>query len=449
LKTLRIAVIGSGISGLSAAWLLSQRHDVTLIEQGATLGGHAHTADVLVKGRGPISIDTGFIVSNTWTYPNFTALMDYLEVPMLDTAMSFSVSMDRGRYEYAGDHLGTLLGTARQWFQPKHWRMMADLVRFYRTAEEKAKTVPADVTLGQWLSQEGFGETFIRRHILPIAGAIWSSTPDQIAAYPFRAFINFFSNHRLFILGKRPNWRTVRNGSREYVNRLVADSKFRVMTESPVARIHRHFAHVDVSLKSGAHLTFDHVVLATHADQALRLLADPSVKERELLSPFKTSLNRVILHRDPSLMPRTKRLWAAWNYAGEEEGKETKLAVTYWMNALQKLDSPEQHLVSLNPLKEPSAEKTDATYFYRHPIFNAATLAAQKDLWNLQGVNRTWFAGAWFGAGFHEDGAQAGLAVAEQLGDLTRPWVVANPSGRIHVKDILPPLDTPFIEAAE
>lgn len=448
MKKIRIAVVGSGIAGLSAAWLLSQRHDVTVFEADARLGGHANT--VMVKSAaGLIPIDTGFIVCNSWTYPNFMALTGYLGVPMTRTAMSFSVSADNGRYEYSGDHFGTLLGTARQWASPGHWRMIADLVRFYRTAEQKAPDMPEAMTLGEFLRREGYGETFMYRHILPMAGAIWSSNPDEVAAYPLRAFVRFFANHKLFELGNRPDWCTVTGGSTEYVQRLAADSQFTARLATPVQRIRRHATGADVILPDGVTETFDAVVLATHGDQALRLLADPSAEERELLSPFKTSVNRVLLHRDATLMPHKRRFWSAWNYRGDNAGRDQRLSVTYWMNALQKLSTETQHFVSLNPQQDPEPGLLDGTWSYNHPLFNSETLAAQKELWSLQGVRRTWFCGAWFGAGFHEDGAQAGLAVAEQLGGMPRPWRVPEPSGRIHVRDVKPLEAPPLAIAAE
>lgn len=448
LPKMNIAVVGSGAAGLTCAWLLSQRHNVTLIEAGPTLGGHAHTVDVRV-GNHTASVDTGFIVSNTWTYPNFSALMDYLDVPMVDTQMSFSVSADQGRYEYSGGSLGRLFGTKRQWLNPSHWRMLADLVQFYRKVEGSIKTAPADITLGQFLKREDYGENFIRRHILPMAGAIWSSTPEQVAAYPLKAFVDFFSNHRLFMLGNRPDWRTVQGGSRNYVEKIVMDARFEIELNTPVAKISRHSGAVELLRNNGRTSLFDQVVLATHGNQALALLDRPSAAEQELLSVFKTSANRVLLHRDPALMPKAKRFWSAWNYLSSSTGHETKLAVTYWMNALQKLSSPVNHFVSLNPPTEPDSKLLDGSYLYHHPIFTAETIAAQTQLWSLQGQQRTWFCGAWFGAGFHEDAMQAGLAVAEELGGVRRPWRVEGESSRIHVlpkrDDILPA----FAEAAE
>jgi predicted NAD/FAD-binding protein len=443
---LKIAVVGSGVSGLSSAWLLSQRHDVTLIEASDRLGGHANTASVQTPD-GPVAVDTGFIVFNTWTYPNFTALMDYLDQSVVSTQMTFSVSAERGRYEYSGDHLGTLFGTARQWTSPQHWKMMWDLLRFYKKAETHAQHVPCGTSIGQYLQDYGYGQTFVNRHILPMAGAIWSAHPDEIAAYPFHAFIKFFANHKLFILGNRPDWKTVQGGSREYVKKLEEDAKFRVRLSSPVAAIKRHHGGVDISYRNGSTESFDQVVIATHGDTALKLLANPTDAEKELLQHFTTSPNRVYLHRDDALMPKTKRFWSGWNYRMPLGTGTERPEITYWMNSLQKLQSPLQHFVSLNPAKPPRAELTDGIYDYRHPVFNDATIEAQKDLWSLQGVDRVWFCGAWFGAGFHEDGLQSGLAVAEQLGGVRRPWDVKDESSRIHLGDAAAPL--PFATAAE
>jgi uncharacterized protein len=448
LPKLKIAVVGSGVSGLSCAWALSQRHDVTLIEADDRIGGHAHSVTVETQ-TGPVTVDTGFIVFNTWTYPNFTAMMDYLDQDITPTQMSFSVTADNSRYEYSGDHIGTLFGTARQWLSPAHWRMMVDLVRFYRKAEAHVPYVQQGTSLGQYLSDYGYGEHFIQRHILPMSGAIWSATPDQIAAYPFHAFIRFFSNHRLFILGNRPDWHTVTGGSREYVTKLVEDSRFKTRVASPVAKLERHREGVELRFVDGSSEMFDQVVLATHADTSYRILANPTALERELLSVFKTSANTVYLHRDKSLMPKHRRFWSGWNYRLQKGGVTTMPEVTYWMNALQKLNSSEQHFVSLNPVVKPDASLIDGTYSYRHPLFNDATLSAQEQLWSLQGVDRVWYCGAWFGAGFHEDGLQSGLAVAEQLGGVRRPWNVEGESSRIHLHGAPQIFPDALAEAAE
>lgn len=445
---LRIAVVGSGIAGLSCGWALSQRHDVTLIEADSRIGGHSNTVTVKTAA-GPVAVDTGFIVFNTWTYPNFTAMMDYLDQDITPTQMSFAVTADNSRYEYSGNHLGTLFGTAQQWLSPTHWRMMFDLLRFYRKAESHMPLVREGITLGQYLSDYGYGETFIQRHILPMSGAIWSATPDQIAEYPFHAFIRFFTNHRLFNLGNRPDWHTVTGGSREYVTKLIDDARFTTRVSLPVVRLERHSDGVLLHFANGGSEKFDQVVMATHADTALGILAKPSVLEHELLSEFKTSANTVYLHRDKKLMPKHRRFWSGWNYRLHNDDALTRPEVTYWMNALQKLPPTDNHFVSLNPVMKPDAHLIDGVYNYRHPMFNNATLAVQKQLWSLQGVDRVWYCGAWFGAGFHEDGLQAGLAVAEQLGGVLRPWNVEQESSRIYVHGTPLPVPGALTEAAE
>jgi uncharacterized protein len=447
LPKLKIAVVGSGVSGLSCAWALSQRHHVTLIESHHRLGGHANTVNVQTSA-GPVAVDTGFIVFNSWTYPNFTAMMDYLDQPVVSTQMSFSVSADNGRYEYSGNHLGTLLGSPRQWASPRHWKMMADLLHFYKKAESHVPHVSVGTSLGRYLKDYGYGEAFMQRHILPMAGAIWSATPDQIAAYPFHAFIKFFTNHKLFELGSRPDWNAVKGGSTEYVTKLVQDSRFDIRLSAPVESITRTKRGVEVHASHGSVEEFDHVVLATHADTALKLLATPRDDEQQLLSPFKTSANRVYVHRDRTLMPHSKRFWSGWNYRMPAQRSQAP-EVTYWMNLLQKLDSPDQHFVSLNPQIKPRADVIDGTFDYHHPMFNDATMEAQKHLWSLQGADRIWFCGAWFGAGFHEDGLQAGLAVAEQLGGVRRPWNVKHESSRVHLGPPQQSLPKDIVEAAE
>ncbi|MFN4140555.1 NAD(P)/FAD-dependent oxidoreductase [Aestuariivirga sp.] len=433
MKSRHIAVVGSGISGLSAAWLLSQKHRVTLIEADNRPGGHSNTVDCEVNGV-EVSVDTGFIVYNPPAYPNLTALFRHLGVPTAPSNMSFSVSMGNGAYEYAGSGIAQLVGQARNLVSPGHWRLIRDIPRFFSTAMARLPHLGETVTIGQFLEAEGYSRHFMDRHLLPMAGAIWSAAPGDMRDYPARAFLSFFHNHGLLKITGRPLWRTVKGGSREYVSRLIRDGAFETRLRTPVAAIRRHAAGVTVHAASGEERSYDDVVIATHADQALAMLADASPEERRLLSAFRYSRNRAILHRDERLMPRRRRLWSSWNYMSElPPHSGTTSAVTYWMNRLQPIPVQAPLFVSLNPLIGPGADKILAEFDYAHPIFDPAALAAQDELWLLQGVRRTWFCGAHFGAGFHEDGIQSGLAVAEALGGVRRPWSVANESGRIRL----------------
>ena len=425
MQKLNIAVVGSGISGLSAAWLLSKLHNVTVFEADQRLGGHAHT-EVL----GKVSVDVGFIVFNEKTYPNFTALLRHLNVATTETEMGFGVSLNGGAIEYSGTNLRQLVGSPRAALSRAHWAMMADIARFYRTAKALAQSIDDNLSLGQFLQQNNFSQAFIERHLIPMAAAIWSSHPGHMLDYPAKAFISFFDNHQLLNLGARDKWQSVAGGSQNYVAKLL-DSDIKMHRADAVTKVRRSAQSVNITCASGFEATFDHVVMATHADQSLKLLDQPRDEEINLLKPFKYSHNQVVLHRDAALMPKRKAYWSSWNYIGDLGADHC--GVTYWMNALQKLDTNTDHFVSLNPVHAPKPELTDLSYACTHPIFDCHTLRAQRDLWSLQGQKNTWFCGAYFGAGFHEDGLQAGLAVAEQLGGIDRPWTVANPSGRIHV----------------
>ncbi len=446
LKKQHIAVIGSGISGLSAAWLLSQRHDVCLFEADARVGGHANTVMCRVP-EGDVAVDTGFIVYNEAAYPNLVALFDYLDVPTATTDMGFAVSLDAGRIEYAGRGLRQIIGSPGNLVDPDHWRMLSGIAHFFRTAAPRAETLAPDISLATFLASEGYGEAFINRHLLPMAAAIWSSAPQQMLQYPAKSFLRFFHNHGLLKFSNRPRWRTVHGGSREYMRRLMADSRLQVITGRPVCQVTRNRSGVALELGNGERLSFGHVVIATHADQALALLSSPSAGEHDLLSSFRYATNHAVLHRDARLMPRRRHVWSSWNYIGSTDVQQC--SVTYWMNALQPLATATDLFVSLNPAIAPEPSKVAARFNYAHPVLDAQALAAQRRLWDLQGQQNTWYCGAHFGAGFHEDGLQAGLAVAEALGGVSRPWTVTNPSGRIHVQTAAAPSRESRLEAAE
>jgi hypothetical protein len=447
MDSMRIAVVGSGIAGLSAAWLLSQRHDVTLFEKSSRLGGHANTVEIAAEETS-IPVDTGFIVYNEQAYPNLTALFQYLDVPTANTNMTFSVSLDNGAYEYSGSGLRHLFGQWKNLASIAQWRLTADIVRFFSKAPRQVELLPEEATLGEFLVTFGYSKPFVDRHLLPMAGAIWSAAPGRMSDYPARAFIRFFANHGLLKLVNRPAWRTVAGGSREYVNRLVAESRFRVATGAPVESIRRLDEGVVVSARGSASL-YDHVVIAAHADEALAMLSDADTFERMDLTPFAYSRNRAVLHTDEGLMPRRRSLWSSWNYLGRVDEPDPQATVTYWMNSLQPLATRQNVFVTLNPRCEPRPETVIRTFDYEHPVFSPGAMAAQRRIWRLQGRRRTWFCGAHFGSGFHEDGIQSGLAVAEQLGGLRRPWSVANESGRIHIKPVTLAGNEGVREAAE
>lgn len=434
---LRIAVVGSGISGLSAAWMLGRDHDVTLFEHDSRAGGHSRTIDVDMGCGRPVPVDTGFIVYNETTYPNLTRLLAHLGVGSRSSNMSFAVSLDDGALEYKGSRdLKGLFAQRRNLVSPRFWSMLRDLFRFYREAPAHAGKLGL-ATLGEFLAEHRYGRAFRDDHLLPMAAAIWSAPTPAVLDYPAEAFIRFCENHGLLKIGDRPRWRTVAGGSRAYVDAMLARFEGRTCLNRGVARIARVGGQVLISDLEGQTERFDHVIIATHADQALAMLGDPSDSERRLLSAFRYSRNAAVLHDDPALMPKRRQTWASWNYLGRRSrhGQTNDLCVSYWMNRLQGIDDPRPLIVTLNPRQTPRPGSVIDSIVFDHPIFDNAALAAQKALWPLQGERNTWYCGAYFGAGFHEDGLQAGLAVAEALG-AQRPWALANPSDRLHI----PPL---------
>jgi uncharacterized protein len=431
-RRLKVAVIGSGIAGLGAAWLLAKRHDVTVIELADRLGGHANTVDVC-DGGAACPVDMGFIVYNIASYPNLIALFDVLNVETAPTNMSFSVSRNNGAYEYSGSGLSGMFGQRRNLTNPRHWRMVADILRFFRAAP--AVLQGADITLGAYLAQNRYSETFISDHILPMAAAIWSMPKAQALDFPARAFVRFFANHGLLQVRHRPEWRTVVGGSRCYVDALRAELPGAIRIGTGAARVERDAAGCTLIDRAGTRDRFDHVVIATHADEALALLGDASVEERRLLGAFRYTPNRAVLHDDARFMPKRPAVWASWNYLDSIITDAEPPTLTYWMNRLQPLQTQRNLFVSLNPAHSLRRERTLATFETTHPVFDEPAISAQRQLWSLQGQRNTWFCGAHFGYGFHEDGLQAGLAVAEQLGGVPRPWQVAEPSGRIHATE--------------
>ncbi|MDJ0892256.1 MAG: FAD-dependent oxidoreductase [Gammaproteobacteria bacterium] len=418
----RVAVIGGGISGLGAAWLLGSRYHVTLYERESYFGGHTNTVTVS-DDSGPVAVDTGFIVYNRQNYPQLSALFDHIGVATQATDMSFAASIDGGRVEYAGDSLNALYAQRRHLFSGRFQRMVWDILRFNRAAKRLLRSSDSfDGSVGDFLTREGLGEAFKNHYLLPMAAAIWSCPPRTMLAFPAASLLKFFANHGLLDLKDRPQWRTVVGGGRTYVDRLLERFRPQAHVHTGVDKVVRGGSGVAVVLADGRRELFDRVVIATHADQALSMLGAPDRLERRVLGAFKYQDNRALLHSDPALMPRRRRVWSSWNYLSESNPEsEHSVSVTYWMNRLQRLRQQTPYLVSLNPIRDPDPKRTVREISYSHPIFDHAAMAAQRQLQTLQGSGGVWFCGSYFGYGFHEDGLRSAIGVATDFG-VTAPW---------------------------
>lgn len=425
----RIAVVGAGVAGLSAGWLLSKSSDVVVYERDARLGGHSNTVDVAVDdGRADIPVDTGFIVFNEPSYPNFVALLDHLGVASETSCMSFGVSMNRGRVEYSGRTLSSVFARRANAASPTFLKMLADIPRFHRAARRTLSAgFCAHASLGDFVDHGGYGRGFRDHFLKPMAAAIWSTPQMRIFDYPAFSFLRFFENHGLLQVLNLPEWRTVSGGSRAYVEQLARSLSGKARVGAGVVSIERKGGKVRLRDTLGGEDVFDHVVLATHADSARAMIGDLTPREDKILSAFTYQSNRAVLHKDRRAMPARARAWSSWNYIGDEDAG----AVTYWMNRLQNLPCKDDIFVTLNPQQEIDPALAIAQFEYDHPMFNVDTERAQESIWSIQGAGGLWYAGAHLGHGFHEDGVQAGLAVAEAIGDVMRPWTVRDPSGRL------------------
>jgi predicted NAD/FAD-binding protein len=410
---MRIAVIGSGISGMVAAYHLSREHEVTVYEAGAYAGGHTATVDVESGGRS-YAVDTGFIVYNDWTYPRFIELLSELGVAWQPSDMSFSVRCERSGLEYNGTSLNSLFAQRRNFVRPAFLRMVSDILRFNRRAPELLKGDAVSQSLGEYLERERYSRYFIDHYIIPMGAAIWSSRPIDMLHFPARFFVEFFSNHGFLSVDDRPTWRVVQGGSREYVKRLTAPFASRLHLSTPVASVQRQANHVSLRTKAGVVEHFDQVFLACHSDQALAMLSDPTREEREILGAIPYQANEALLHTDARLMPRRKLAWAAWNYHLPIEQYE-RVTVTYNMNILQSLRAPDQFLVTLNRSADVDPAKVLGSYVYHHPVFTSAAIAAQQRRQEINGPRRTYYCGAYWGYGFHEDGVNSALAALEDF----------------------------------
>ncbi|MCC5881817.1 MAG: FAD-dependent oxidoreductase [Halomonas sp.] len=413
----RIAVVGSGISGMAAAWYLSVRHQVTLFEATDRLGGHTATVDVEID-RCRYAIDTGFIVFNDWTYPHFQRLLKELGVAVQPTEMSFSVHETQRDFEYNGHSLGSLFAQRRNLVSPRFHRLLADILRFNRlaTADLKNGRLPETLTLAEYLTTNGFGVDFQRRYLLPMGAAIWSASLGNMGGMPALFFVRFFHHHGLLSVRHRPQWYTLVGGSRAYIPRLTAPYAERIRLATPVRSIRRTGSGVMLTTSAGRE-HFDQVVLACHADQALRLLDDASPVERQVLSALPYGDNEVVLHTDTQLLPRRRRAWASWNYRLDGRDDEARASVTYHMNMLQRLEAPHTFCVTLNDSAAIDPRKILGHFRYAHPQFSLAGQQAQARHGEISSVSgRTHFCGAYWRNGFHEDGVWSALRVANALG---------------------------------
>ncbi len=412
---MRIAVAGAGVSGLVAAWLLSKEHEVTVFEAQDRIGGHTNTVDVDASD-GRHAVDTGFIVFNDRTYPNFLKLLARLGVASQESDMSFSVQCARTGLEYNGTSLGTLFAQRRNVVRPSFLRMIRDILRFNREAPRLLAGGGDDaLTLGAYLDEGRYSREFVERYIVPMGAAIWSSDPASMGAFPARHFVRFFANHGMLTVDDRPVWRVVRGGSRRYVEAITASLGRRIRTSAPVAKIKREADSVEVTVAGSGTEKFDHVIVAAHGDQALAMLSDPSPAEREVLGAMRYRRNDAVLHTDEAMLPSRPRARASWNYhlPRDPGGAAT---VTYDMNRLQRLGAANRYCVTLNRTPEIDAARVIRRIGYEHPVFTTASVAAQGRRDEVNGVRRTWFCGAYWGFGFHEDGVVSALAVTRRFG---------------------------------
>lgn len=413
---MHIAVVGSGISGLTAAFYLSRRHDVHLFEAADRLGGHTATIDVTVNDVN-YAIDTGFIVYNDKTYPNFIRLLDELQVPSQPTAMSFSVSCAATGLEYGGSGFDALFAQRRNLVSPYFLKLLANILRFNKNAvrDLESGSLPVSMRLGDYLKTNNYEGGFVRHYLAPMAAAIWSSSTASVLDMPVHFFVRFFHNHGLLQLRNRPQWYSIIGGSRTYISPLCKPFAQGIRLNTAITGITRDQDGVLLTTQSGDKQRYDQVVLATHSDQALAALSDPSEEERQLLGAIAYQDNEVVLHTDASVLPSNKKVWSSWNYRLDGQQRDSAV-LNYNMNILQNLTAPETFCVTLNNSAAIAEEKILGSYHYSHPLFNDAAIKAQQSWSSVNGVRRTWYCGAWWGNGFHEDGVVSALRVARGLG---------------------------------
>ncbi len=414
---MKIGVIGSGVAGLVSALTLQEKFEVSLFEKNSKLGGHSNTVTIEQENN-KYSVETGFIVLNDKNYPIFTSLLKHLNIGVNNSSMSFSVSVDKGQFEYSSSYIG-LLGQTKNIIDPKYWGMLRDINYFYTNAVRDVKDCPDNETLGQFLKRFNYSNKFIDYHLVPMTASIWSCPTKSILNFPIKSLLVFFENHKLLNIYNRPKWSTVNKGSREYVKKIQSLLKGEIYTNTKVKKISKSKECIRVHYEEGIK-TFDKVILACHADQSSEILIENFSEEANLLKDFKYQKNTSILHSDINFMPKRKSVWSSWNYI-TETGNSGNLSITYWMNELQGINSPKPILLSLNPKILPNPDLIYGQYSYSHPILDNNAINIQKKLSSTQGKNNLWFCGAWTGFGFHEDGVKSAVEIANSH-NIDLPW---------------------------
>jgi len=412
---MKIAIIGSDISGLTAAYYLAPRHDITVYESASRLGGHTATVDVDNEGES-IAIDTGCIVYNDWTYPKFIELMNEIGVSSKPTEMSFSVRCDDSGLEYGGNNINTLFAQRSNLFKPYFLSMVQDILRFNREAIEDLDNgnISESITLGEYLSQNGYRPAFIDKYLLPMGCAIWSASTDNMISFPLLFFARFLKNHGLLSVNNRPQWRVIEGGSRSYLAPLTQSFKDSIKLNSNIQSVRRCDGSIELSFSVGNTAKYDHVIFACHSDQTLGLLRDASKAERNALTAIPYQDNEVVLHTDESLLPNRKLAWSSWNYWLRQNCQE-RAVLTYNMNIPQGLNASKTYCVTLNAIESIDANKIIERFNYNHPVFSLESIGAAQKIKHINGRNRTWLSGAYLGNGFHEDGVTNGRSVADSL----------------------------------
>jgi predicted NAD/FAD-binding protein len=415
-SAMKIAIIGTGISGLVTAYLLSRKHDITVFEADNRIGGHTHTVDVK-RAESTVPVDTGFIVFNEKTYPHFIKLMALLGVAWQPSNMSFSVQCDMTGLVYCPSTLNSLFAQRRNLIRPSFYRMLWDAIRFRRTSLSLLDATDDRMPISEYLEKNNYSRGFIEQFIIPMGASIWSSNPDRFMDFPVRYMVYFFHHHGFLNIRNQPQWRTIKGGSKQYIAPLINGFEDSIRLNCPVKKISRSDKNVTLTLANDGTLqVFDQVVIATHSDQALKLLADPSEAEHDILGDIPYQENLTVLHTDAAMMPACKAAWASWNYR-QPKDKINRVALTYYMNLLQNLPPSQQFFVTLNMSHAIDTAKRIKELVYHHPIYDPKGLAARKRHAEINGTNRTWYCGAYWGYGFHEDGVNSALEVCKNFGE--------------------------------